>query len=94
MLHEEIRLSGMGAAVEYCQDDAWRTWKKQYAPNISHEAAWLDRVHLVHTEIDVQKAGRVRIKCIVQCRKPWESDTYWYSWGQVSPDELLLVTKS
>lgn len=76
MTNKENQLADVGAALEESLDLAWGWWRKQYAPSLSNELAWTEKVHILTVDTKILKGGRVRITIYVQAQKPWQSDSY------------------
>lgn len=84
----------VGGAVDECRPDALEAWRKQYAPAQSLEGALLEEVRRITCAATILTGGFMRVVVTVAARRPWQSDSYYYSYRLVGAGEYMRDGKA
>ena len=84
----------VGEAVEAAVGQSWAAWCAQHYPSTTREQAWAVNVKKVIAALEFLKAGRTRVLVTIKGQRPWESETYYYSFQNSSEGRMTLVGKT
>lgn len=84
----------VGGAVDECRPEALEAWRKQYAPAQSLESALLEECRRIICAATILTGGFMRVVVTVTARRPWQSDSYYYTYRLVGDGEYVRDGKA
>lgn len=90
---DQVEQQGIGAVFEWCMSETLRMWKRQHNNAASAEQVWVNDIKTIASETRLLHGGGLRLRVTVETQKPWNTETYWFSWQRAGDSRYVLVAK-
>jgi hypothetical protein len=84
----------VGGAVDESLPEAFEAWRKQYQPSESLESALLHHTLRRGCDLVLLSHGFLRLTVTITARRPWQSDSYFFTYRMVGMGEYIRDGKA